>query len=195
MGLLSLPPAALAHRLNVFAFVDGGEIQVECYFSRGRPAQHGKVEVKDAATGTALLKGVTDAGGLFRFAVPGELRDQGHDLLIRVNAGEGHQGEWRIAAAESGRPVTGVQKPQSIAAVPPPASQVGEVIIITPQELERIIDAALEQKIAPLRQMLAEQYNAGPSLRDIIGGIGWLLGLAGIAAWASGRRGGKTKRS
>ena len=56
------------------------------------------------------------------------------------------------------------------------------------QELEKIINAALEQKLAPLRKMLAEQYNAEPSLRDIIGGIGWLLGLAGIALYFKSRR-------
>ena len=56
------------------------------------------------------------------------------------------------------------------------------------QELEKIIDTTLEQKLAPIRKMLAEQYNAEPSLRDIIGGIGWLLGLAGIVAYFKSRR-------
>ena len=201
-GLLSLPPAALAHRLNVFAFVDGGEIQVECSFSRGRPAQQGKVEVKDAVTGAALLSGVTNADGLFRFAVPDKVRDLGHDLLIVVNAGEGHQGQWRIAAVELTRPAEGAAVATPVASEPRGSDSAAssgqrseQAITVTPQELERIIAAALEQKIAPLRQMLAEQYNADPSLRDIIGGIGWLLGLAGIAAWARVRREGKTKRN
>ena len=190
--LLSLSPVALAHRLNVFAFVDGGEIQVESSFSRGNPAGQGKVEVSDAATGVALVTGVTGGDGVFRFPMPDGVRSRGHDLIVRVNAGEGHQGEWRIPAADLGRPsvdaVAVVRDLQSAAAVPPPAAQSGQAISFTPQELERIIDAALEQKLAPIRQMLADQYSAGPSLRDIIGGIGWLIGLAGIAAYFKRRR-------
>ena len=58
---------------------------------------------------------------------------------------------------------------------------------LSPQELEQLLSAALEQKLAPIRHMLAEQYNAGPSLRDIIGGLGWLMGLAGLAAYFKSR--------
>lgn len=189
---LSLPPAAWAHRLNVFAFVDGGEIQVESYFSRGNPARQGKVEVTDAATNVALVTGLTNEDGIFRFPMPGGVRDRGHDLLVRVNAGEGHEGEWRIPAAELGQPsvdaVGVVRQLQGEAAVPPPAAQTGQAVSLSPQELEQIITAALEQKLAPIRQMLADQYNAGPSLRDIIGGLGWLIGLAGMAAYFKSRR-------
>ena len=31
--------------------------------------------------------------------------------------------------------------------------------------------------------MLASQFDAGPSLKDIVGGIGWIFGLVGVAAW------------
>lgn len=189
---LSLPQAVWAHRLNVFAFVDGGEIQVESSFSRGNPARQGRVEVSDAATGVALVTGVTGEDGVFRFPMPDGARNRGHDLIVRVNAGEGHQGEWRIPAAELGRPsvdaVAVVRELQDTAAVPPPAARSEQDISLTPQELEQIIDTALEQKLAPIRQMLAEQYSAGPSLRDIIGGIGWLIGLAGMAAYFKSRR-------
>ncbi|MFR4118150.1 MAG: hypothetical protein ACLT2T_04335 [Bilophila wadsworthia] len=43
-------------------------------------------------------------------------------------------------------------------------------------EIERIVDAALDAKLSPIKRMLAEQAEAGPNLRDIIGGIGWILG-------------------
>lgn len=189
---LSLPPAAWAHRLNVFAFVDGGEIQVESYFSRGNPARQGKVEVTDAAVNVALVTGVTDDNGIFRFPLPEGVRNRGHDLLVRVNAGEGHEGEWRIPAAELGRPsvdaVAVVRQLQGEAAVPPPVAQDGRAVSLAPQELEQIINTALEQKLAPIRQMLADQYSAGPSVRDIIGGLGWLIGLAGLAAYFKNRR-------
>ena len=53
----------------------------------------------------------------------------------------------------------------------------------TPAEIERIVDAALDAKLSPIKRMLAEQTEAGPNLRDIIGGIGWIFGLIGVAAY------------
>ncbi|MDR2727397.1 MAG: hypothetical protein LBC10_05350 [Deltaproteobacteria bacterium] len=42
---------------------------------------------------------------------------------------------------------------------------------------------------APCRQSLAERdAYSGPAWRDILGGLGWIVGLAGLAAWASTRR-------
>ena len=53
----------------------------------------------------------------------------------------------------------------------------------TPAEIERIVDAALDAKLSPIKRMLAEQTEAGPNLRDIIGGIGWIFVLIGVAAY------------
>ena len=55
--------------------------------------------------------------------------------------------------------------------------------------MRAIVNAALDAKLGPIRRDLAAQVNAGPSLRDIIGGIGWILGLAGIGLYFKGRRG------
>ena len=53
----------------------------------------------------------------------------------------------------------------------------------TSAEIESIVDAALDAKLSPIKRMLAEQTEAGPNLRDIIGGIGWIFGLIGVAAY------------
>lgn len=55
------------------------------------------------------------------------------------------------------------------------------------EELERIVNAALDAKLSPIRQMLAEQSQRGVEMRDIIGGLGWIVGLAGIAAYCRRR--------
>ena len=47
------------------------------------------------------------------------------------------------------------------------------------QQLEQFVNTFKER---------AEQYKAGPSWREIIGGIGWLVGLAGLAAYFRSRR-------
>ncbi len=43
--------------------------------------------------------------------------------------------------------------------------------------------APLFQKQAVLEKLLLEEKFSGPKITDIIGGIGWIIGLAGIAAF------------
>ncbi|WP_308774333.1 hypothetical protein [uncultured Bilophila sp.] len=191
-------PFASAHRVNIFAFVDGDAVQVECGFNRSQKVKQGTVEVFDAATGAKLLQGATDGNGVFRFPVTAELREAGHDLNIRIIAGEGHQNDWTVSADElaaSGTPkavavaaaetapatsASGQAAPSASSAASPVAAVSGGA---TPAEIERIVDAALDAKLSPIKRMLAEQTEAGPNLRDIIGGIGWIFGLIGIAAY------------
>lgn len=190
-------PFASAHRVNIFAFVDGDAVQVECRFNRSQKVKQGTVEVFDATTGVQLLQGTTDDNGVFRFPVTAELRKAGHDLNIRIIAGEGHQNDWTVAAdelASSGTPkavaVAAAEVPATPAslvagqAAPSAAAPVAAVSGgATPAEIERIVDAALDAKLSPIKRMLAEQTEAGPNLRDIIGGIGWIFGLIGVAAY------------
>lgn len=195
--VLAGSPFASAHRVNIFAFVDGDAVQVECGFNRSQKVKQGTVEVFDAATGAKLLQGATDGNGVFRFPVTAELREAGHDLNIRIIAGEGHQNDWTVSADElaaSGTPkAVAVAAAETAPATPaagqaaPSASPASPVAAVsggaTPAEIERIVDAALDAKLSPIKRMLAEQTEAGPNLRDIIGGIGWIFGLIGIAAY------------
>lgn len=191
---------ASAHRVNIFAFVDGDTVQVECGFNRSQKVKKGTVEVFDAATGAKLLQGTTDDNGVFRFPVTAELREAGHALSIRIIAGEGHQNDWTVSADElaaSGTPkAVAAAAAETVQATPatsaagqaaPSASSASPVAAVsggaTPAEIERIIDAALDAKLSPIKRMLAEQTEAGPNLRDIIGGIGWIFGLIGVAAY------------
>ena len=160
---------ASAHRVNIFAFVDGDAVQVECGFNRSQKVKQGTVEVFDATTGARLLQGTTDDNGVFRFPVTAELREAGHDLNIRIIAGE--------VPATPASLVAGQAAPSAAA---PVAAVSGGA---TPAEIERIVDAALDAKLSPIKRMLAEQTEAGPNLRDIIGGIGWIFGLIGVAAY------------
>ena len=190
--LLVSAPLAWAHRVNIFAYVDGEEIQVECGFNRSQKVRQGTVEVFDAATGDKLTQGTTNDDGVFRFPVTREIRDAGHDLTIRIIAGEGHQNDWTVAAAELGAAtVSGAAAPaspaRSAASAVPAAPVVPASPAVsggaTPEEVERIVNAALDAKLSPIRHLLAEQVEAGPSLRDIVGGIGWIFGLIGVAAY------------
>jgi nickel transport protein len=51
------------------------------------------------------------------------------------------------------------------------------------------VDAALAARLSPLTRMLASrQREEGVRLTDVIGGIGYILGLAGLYAYFAGRR-------
>ena len=64
--------------------------------------------------------------------------------------------------------------------------------IYSQEELDAALKAAGEktekQVIAPLRKQLAEAQQPKITWRDIVGGLGWCLGLGGLFAWISTRR-------
>ena len=98
--------SAEAHRVNLFAWVEGDTVHVESKFSGGKKVKAGKIIVSDSE-GTELLSGTTDKNGEFSFKVP-----QKADLKIVLEAGTGHRAEWTIAANEIELPVAG-KKPVS----------------------------------------------------------------------------------
>ncbi len=85
---------ALAHKVNLFAYVEAGKIYTESYFPDGLPVENGKVLVYDSQD-NLLLKGVTDKKGLFSFAVP-----KVDDLTIVIEATMGHKNSFKLKKAE-----------------------------------------------------------------------------------------------
>ncbi len=207
---LCLSANAHAHRVNVFAFVDADTIRVEASFGGGTRVKNGLVEVKDAATGAVYASTRTAEDGTAAVEISQKMREAKEGLHVLLNAGEGHQNTWPISREELGAGPTGASAPApstpSADAVPAsgsatPAANTAQtneagaphaeksalaLEMLSEEELARIIDARLEEKIAPLRHMLTESVASGPKLSEIVGGIGWLLGLFGV--WALARR-------
>ena len=72
-------------------------------------------------------------------------------------------------------------------AATPTAQQVENATVpvepgLTKDEITLIAQSAVEEKVAPLRQKIAELSNPNPSAKDVIGGLGWIFGIAGAAA-------------
>lgn len=194
-GLLSTATPALAHRVHLFAYVQQGEIVVDSRFSRAKPVQQGKVEIFEAASGKLLLQGVSDAQGASRFTIPPELLAQPVDLRLVIKAGEGHQGEWILPAAElnpqanqlpdkknSAAPTAATAAQATDQASAPLGTTAAAVdaspqITISVQELEAIINRTLDARLQPIQTMLAAEQAKGPGLTEIIGGIGWIVGI------------------
>jgi nickel transport protein len=186
LGLLFLMAGeALAHRVNVFAWIEGGVVFVECRYPDGKKVNAGVIRVLDSA-GTELLSGITNAQGEFSFRIPAQT-----DLTIVLEAGMGHRAEWTLSKEELA-PIgqTSVAAPRDPSQQAPQAGTPGTVSTDTapsapPQAetIEQAIEKALDRKLAPVMKMLAESRDPGVRLSDVLGGIGYIIGLVGIAAY------------
>ncbi|MBD5608118.1 MAG: cobalamin biosynthesis protein CbiL [Desulfovibrio sp.] len=190
---------ALAHRLNVFAWLENDEIIVESNFGKDRPARDAVVTIIDEATRRTLASGRTNSVGQYVFKVPSVVRE-GHGLVIDVNAGQGHHREWTMDASElyAAASLTagfdasaieqreqdqkaGIATPEATPSIPPaPAIASPADETLTPDRARSIIREEVEKSVAPLRQRLASRGEEGPSLAEIIGGIGWIVGIIGV---------------
>lgn len=108
--------------------------------------------------GERLLSLSSDNQGQFTLELP----KAGHYELI-ADAGQGHQVSWPL---------------ESSAAVSPSSSA---------NTKSEIVPAELGQQLRDLRRDI-ERLRTERRLQDLIGGLGYILGLAGLAAWLLARR-------
>jgi nickel transport protein len=189
-------PNVSAHRVTIFAWVEGDTVHTQSKFSGGKKAQDSLVEVFDAK-GNKLLQGKTDSNGEFSFKLPKKT-----DLTIVIQAGSGHRGQWQLSAEDINEalgdqvaPISRTDESKENVENSSKANendQVEEIqdgtVIIKASELQRRIDTSLDRKLAPIMTALAEVNDPGPDIRDIISGIGYILGLVGIGLYVSNRR-------
>ena len=202
--ILGTAVSAQAHRVNIFAWTEGNEVVAECGFNGGNKVKQGQVVIFDAATGAKLAEGRTDDLGVYRFPISAE--GKAHGVRIVIKAGEGHQNEWTVDAAElatiqpgtaatSAPAVSPAVAPAAASTLQPQAapkadkSPAPQTANISAAEMQNIVNTALDAKLGPIRKELAEMRVARPGFSEIFGGIGWLVGLAGIALYFKGRRG------
>ena len=92
--LLGAATSALAHKVNIFAYVEGGTVFTESYFPDGKPVEGGQIIVQDAK-GATILEGKTDEKGHFSFPPPKK-----QDLVIIINATMGHKNSFLLKEEE-----------------------------------------------------------------------------------------------
>lgn len=175
---------AFAHKVTVFAWVEGDTVHTESKFSGGRVAKQAPIEVYDRA-GVLLLEGRTDDEGRFVFKAPRQ-----EALRIVLVAGAGHRNEWVVKAEEFAGHVRPVADDDTVLAKqtePGGAAPLPGRIDISREDLQNMIEAALEKQLQPVLRRL-HQMDEGPRPADIIGGIGYILGLVGLGAYIHFRR-------
>lgn len=175
--LASALPAA-AHRLKLFATVEDGTITGYAFFIGGGRPQGSTIVIRDGA-GTEVFRTATDDEGRFAWTPAGPDR-----FTVTVDARDGHAAETVLEADRfGGPPVPGAP------AAAPPAFPLGA----SPSAATEagLIEAAVDRAVARQIRPLLEAYDAAEGrarFNDVMGGIGMIVGLAGIALWASGHR-------
>jgi nickel transport protein len=175
-----------AHRVTIFAWVDGDMVHTQSKFGGGKMVNNGEISVFDPE-GNLLLKGNTNENGEFSFTIPKKT-----SLRIGLNAGMAHQSEWIITAEEIGE----LQEDNFVSSDQPedshnvlenkfePPIETG----LTKKDIEQAVEQAMEKKLKPVMQMLSDLRDSGPKFIDILGGIGYIIGLVGIGAYFKNRQ-------
>lgn len=203
--LLGAPALSFAHKVNMFAFVEGDAVKVEGYFADGKKAANSEVTIFGAGD-KLLFKGVTDAEGSISFPVPREA-----SIKIVLNAGMGHQSSYELSGvtAVSAEVNQAERRSLKVEAVKAPAMTspgsepqdhshapggemegVAQAPISSPTDNVQV-DAAVQRAVAHAMAPLVKEIRDAQqraTLTEIIGGLGYIMGLLGVAAYMHARK-------
>jgi len=183
--IIMMNVSVFAHKVNIFAYLEGDKVYTESYFNDGKKCINSKIEVFDNQ-GNKLLEGLTDEEGMFSFKVPPEDVIDG-DLKVVLTASMGHRAECTISADELGDTVVSIEEkieePISVASP--------EVSSLDLKEIQSLIEDALDEKLKPIMGEMREFKKSQEdriSPTEIIGGIGYIIGIFGVIAYFLSRK-------
>lgn len=169
---LALMGPAEAHRLKVFATVEGTQAKGYAFFIGGGRAERTPWVAKDAA-GSQIAQGSTDEEGRFAFAV---VPPPTSDITVAVDTREGHIAFATLPATRFAGGV-GSPVPQAVAST-----------LAAPEApIDARVEAAVQRQIEPLMEQI-DRMESRLRFTDMVSGVFLILGLAGMALWAKGRR-------
>jgi len=191
LGPLALAVAILhggeaqAHKIKLFAAADGAVIRGYAYVPGGGRLRSGTIEVWVSDQEKVATLAV-DEKGEFQYTATQRCD---HRFVLALE--DGHAATFTVAAAEL---------PASL-----PAQAGGEALSRDPLDQPLLADAPAEappsaadasfgEEIGRLRQQVTalreelDAFQERRSLQDLIGGAGYLLGVAGIAFYLLGRQ-------
>jgi nickel transport protein len=171
-----------AHLLKVVAFADGEDVSGSVYFSGGSTVPDARIRVLSRA-GDPIAGMQADQDGRFSFSA--RTRE---DHLIEADAGDGHVARWTLTAEElpDGLPGSGGARSRSVPAASPTTHDTRQAM--GEQEITSLVEQAVARQVTLLRQQIVA-YEERIRLQDILGGLGYILGLAGLALWWGSRKG------
>ncbi len=188
-----------AHKVNIYAYAENGMVHSESYFVDGSKCKNSILEIFDKKNGTKLLEGKTDEEGRFSFKIPLVT-----SLKLVLHAGMGHQAEYTIDENEI-REAMNVKQ----SSIPPSTktplkggslistktqqkktSELSEIKGLSETEIKEIVEGVLDKKLQPLINMLVklQETSGKPHLTEIIGGIGYIIGILGIISYFKAKK-------
>lgn len=171
--LLALP--AEAHRLKLFATVEGDRVTGYAFFIGGGRAMGTDWRVT-GANGDLLASGKTDDAGNYSFPAPGVASAP---VTITVDTHEGHIATLSLPAERFG----GLAAPvQATSGAPAAASAPTD-----DARLALLVEAAVARQITPLQEQI-EALQDRMRFTDILSALFLIAGVAGVGLWARGRR-------
>lgn len=179
---------ALAHKVSLFAYVENGVIKGEGYFAGGDKAKDCPVLLQDAQ-GRELASTRTDGQGGFSLPLPASPPP----WKLVMPAGQGHQAGFTLRAEDASPGAASAPEAGAEA-----SAAAGEAAVVTagpggglsPALLEELVGRVVEKRLEPIKAGLARMEGEGAyGLRDIVGGLGYILGLMGLAAYFKSRKG------
>jgi len=202
--VLAAASPAFAHSIKLFATVENQTITGYGYFPGGGKYRNGKVTVS-GPEGRVLGEVTTDDNGEFSFTARYKC-----DHTFSIETTDGHAAQYTVKADElpdtlpplPGSNNSGLQqgaeKKNSLpisqgegAAAPMGQGPLLNTDGVNSPDLARLIDSIVARHVRPLREQL-EEYEQKVRLHDVLGGIGYIFGVAGIAMYlASRKKGGR----
>ncbi|MFA6009032.1 MAG: hypothetical protein WC799_03540 [Desulfobacteraceae bacterium] len=186
--MVFVPGKSLAHKVMVFGYVEDGKVKTISKFSGGKKVKGGKITVFDV-DGARLLEGVTDDNGEFSFDIPSK-----KGIKIELEAAMGHKNVSEIPADQLGvpdaAPSVGEKADETAGSSSSEVSTTEEIPAASDgqdTDLEARIEKVLDRKVMPLLQMMAEKEDK-PGFTDIVGGIGYIVGLMGLFLYMKSRK-------
>ncbi len=178
--LCLIPRIGFCHRVNVFCWVEGNQVKCEAKFTPGGPVKGGEIDVFSQQTGERLLTTKTNLKGQASFPIPKDAIKNHWDLKVVCNAEMGHKNFWVVRSDElsASEPSSG-----SVEQAAPPVG-----IAISQKDLEDLISRTMNRELAPIKKELAELSQDRITVQDVLGGLGYILGLAGIAFYILGKK-------
>lgn len=188
-----------AYEVSIYAYAENGLVHSESYFVDGTKCKNSVLEVFDEKDGTKLIEGKTDEEGKFSFKIP-----KVTPLKLVLHASMGHQAEYTLSEDEVGEAMGIKQSPKSPFVKVPSKSEgstamkiqkketaeVSELKGVSESEIEAIVESTVDKKLQPVMRILVKlQESSGkPGFTEIVGGIGYIIGILGIIAYFKAKR-------
>ncbi len=197
-----MPGEANAHRVNIFTWQEGDHVTAQVYWANGKPVSNATLTVT-APDGAVAFRGKTRKDGLCSFNLP-----KPGKYKVAVKAAMGHAAGANIdfmanpaLPTRSGNTDKGNLEHAPDIVTQGPAGTVSADLMpgsaqeqeeksgcecITAQEFKTVLDSRLKPVIREIALIREENMKISP--KDVIAGLGYIAGLAGIALWATNRK-------